>query len=75
MADSCVYCFRFGYVLLFSVCAQGQMSHVGAVDVCGKRASGVRHQDAHTPKRSDRGDFSLNGSFHSWQGRRASVEP
>ena len=44
MTDFFLHCFRLGYVLLFSFCAQVQMSHVGAVEGCGKRRSGVRLQ-------------------------------
>jgi hypothetical protein len=37
MADCFLHCFRLDYVLLFSDCAQVQMSHVGPVDGCGNR--------------------------------------
>jgi hypothetical protein len=40
VTDSFLRCFRLGYVLLFSGCAQGQMSHGEAVDVCGNLAAG-----------------------------------
>jgi hypothetical protein len=36
VADRFLHCFRLGYVLLFSDCVQGQMSHFEAADGCGK---------------------------------------
>jgi hypothetical protein len=33
VADSFLRCFRLGYVLLFCDCAQGQMSHIRAVEI------------------------------------------
>ena len=46
MADFFLHCFRLGYVLLFCDCAQGRMSHISAVDACGKLAVGYRFNEA-----------------------------
>jgi hypothetical protein len=80
VADCFLCCVRLGYVLLFSDCVQGQMSHFEAADGCGKlvrlsafgfrrsafevQLSGFRHSTLGYLRCRTVGNFSWNGFYH-----------